>query len=359
VPPIVPLSQTDTQREGAVVPATVRTTSDGMIPGYEIGPMLGRGAMGVVYKARQIKLNRLVAVKMMLGCALDDPTDKTRFHAEAVAVAQVQHPNVIQIYDVGESNGVPYLAVEYLDGGTLEQKMAGGRLSVREVIQLGYQIARGVGAAHTRGIVHRDLKPANILLNADGVPKVADFGLAKQLGAESNTMSGSILGTPQYMSPEQAAGQVRRLGPQADVYALGVILYEGLTGEVPHKGSSVIETLNQVRTAEPLRIRFRRAEVPPELEAIVLRCLHKVPAERYPTADALAEDLARVAKSWGKPKNGPATVNVYYVLTALTAVAALVVGGWLFGLFGDGKKSTPTTPPSAEPVDGIRFERPN
>jgi serine/threonine protein kinase len=326
------------------------------IPGYELAGQLGRGAMGVVYKARQVKLDRPVALKVMFGCALDEPADRARVHTEAMAVAQIQHPNVIQIFDVGEHDGIPFLAVEYLDGGTLEAQLAGGPLPVREVVRLGFQIARGVGAAHARGIVHRDLKPANILLTADGVPKVADFGLAKQLGADSNTVSGAILGTPAYMSPEQAAGQVRRVGPPTDVFALGVILYECLTGVVPFKGDSVLQTIDRVRTAEPLEFRFRRSDVPPELEAIVFRCLNKAPTERYPTADALADDLARLARDWGKPAPRASGVNVYHVLTLATAVAAVGLGFWLVRLFKTDARPAPA--PADSPASGYRFDKP-
>ena len=316
-------------------------------PGYEIIAPLGRGASGVVYKAKQTKLKRTVALKVLVGYAHETADQLARFRDEAVIAAQIQHPNVIQIYDIGEANGVPFLACEYVDGGTLEGKLqATGQLPVAEAVRLVYQIARGVGAAHSRGVVHRDLKPANILLTADGVPKVADFGLAKVLGAESNTVTGSILGTPAYMSPEQAAGYIRRISPQTDVYALGVILYECLLGMVPHQGNSVMETLDKVRTNPPPALRFRRNEIPDELEEIALRCLRKIPNERYATADALADDLLRLTAP-PKPQPAPpppSSGGVYYVLTAITLLLAAALAVWLFGPWSrPPQASTPST----------------
>jgi eukaryotic-like serine/threonine-protein kinase len=331
-PPPVPLAHADTL-VGQVTASGPAYTSFNA-PGYEILAPLGRGASGVVYKAKQTKLKRTVALKVLVGYAHESSEQLARFKDEAVIAAQIQHPNVIQIYDIGESNGVPFLACEYADGGTLESKLrATGPMNVIEAVRLVYQIARGVGAAHSRGVVHRDLKPANILLTSDGVPKVADFGLAKVLGAESNTVTGSILGTPAYMSPEQASGYVRRISPQTDVYALGVILYECLLGVVPHQGDSVMETLDKVRTHPPPALRFRRNEIPDALEEVVLRCLRKIPSERYATADALADDLQRLTAPPKPPPKPPVQSGggVYYVLTAVTLLAAAALAVWLFG----------------------------
>jgi len=268
------------------------------IPGYEISAAIGRGAMGVVYRAKQVKLQRLVALKVLIGRSHASSEDVARFNSEAVTIAQIQHPNVMQIFDVGEYNGYPYLAAEYVDGGTVESKMNNGKMPIPETVRLMVQIARGVGAAHSKGVVHRDLKPSNILLTADGIPKVADFGLAKQLGPENTTMTGSVMGTPAYMAPEQAAGQSRRIGPQTDVYALGVILYQCLTGDVPLKGDSLLETLERIRDMEPIPVHDLRDDVPEELGEICNRCLKKIPTERYPTADALAEELEKIAVHW-------------------------------------------------------------
>lgn len=360
-PAPVPLASAETFVGG------VTTASGGLslhgppaAPGYEVLAPLGRGASGVVYKARQTKLKRIVALKVLVGYAHETADQLARFRDEAVIAAQIQHPNVIQIYDIGDAAGVPYLACEYADGGTLERKLqAEGPLPVVEAVKLVYQIARGVGAAHSRGVVHRDLKPANILLTSDGTPKVADFGLAKVLGAESNTVTGSILGTPSYMSPEQAAGVIRRIAPQTDVYALGVILYECLLGTVPHQGNSVMETLDKVRTSPPPALRFRRNEIPDELEEIVLRCLRKIPAERYATADALADDLLKLTTPPKPPAPPiqPTGNGVYYVLTAITLVAAAALAVWLFGPWPR-PADQHTAPPSSESAPTTRNESP-
>ncbi len=348
-PAPVPLVSAETMVNVGGVTASGPAYTAFNAPGYEILAPLGRGASGVVYKARQTKLKRTVALKVLVGYAHESAEQLARFKDEAVIAAQIQHPNVIQIYDIGESNGVPFLACEYADGGTLESKLRStGPMNVLEAVRLVYQIARGVGAAHSRGVVHRDLKPANILLTTDGVPKVADFGLAKVLGAESNTVTGSILGTPAYMSPEQASGYVRRITPQTDVYALGVIMYECLLGMVPHQGDSVMETLDKVRTNPPPALRFRRNEIPDELEEVVLRCLRKIPAERYATADALADDLQRLTAPPKPPAPPPVASGggVYYVLTVITLLAAAALAVWLFGPWSrtPEQPSAPTEP---------------
>jgi serine/threonine protein kinase len=355
----IPLTSAETFVGGVTTTSpTAGSYTPPSAPGYDILTPLGRGASGVVYKARQTKLKRTVALKMLVGYMHETAEQLSRFRDEAVIAAQIQHPNVIQIYDIGEAGGVPFLACEYVDGGTLENKLqTGGLMGVADAVRLVYQIARGVGAAHSRGVVHRDLKPANILLTADGTPKVADFGLAKVLGAESNTVTGSILGTPAYMSPEQAAGFIRRITPQTDVYALGVILYECLLGGVPHQGNSVMETLDKVRTSPPPALRFRRHEIPDELEEVVLRCLRKIPAERYATADALADDLLRVAappKVQAAPP-APTGGNVYYLLAALSLLGAAVLAVWLFGPWSP---STPMTTPTSETLPTVHGDTP-
>jgi len=324
---VVPLTETDTMTNGVpTVPQRVP-----VIPGYTDLTLIGRGAVGAVYRATQVKLNRPVAIKVLLGQAFSNPEDEARFRAEALTVARLQHPNVIQILDIGEDTEVPFLAVEFMEGGTLESRMTGKPLSIPDALRMVYQIARGVGAVHAKGVVHRDLKPANILLTADGVPKVADFGLAKQLGAEALTMTGAVLGTPAYMAPEQAAGQLRQISPRTDVYALGVILYQCLTGVAPHRGDTILQTLERVRSEVPLPVRYHRADIPADLEEVVSRCLRKRPAERYATADALADDLARVAADWTKgrlatPK--PPRDTTLGLLALCAGIVALVLLGW-------------------------------
>jgi serine/threonine-protein kinase len=264
------------------------------VPGYEVLGELGRGGMGVVYRARQTSLKRLVALKTVLVGAHAGPEALARFKAEAEAVARLQHPNIVQIFEVGAHGGLPFFSLEFISGGTLAGRLKGGPLAAADAAALAEALARAVHYAHRQGVVHRDLKPANVLLTEEGVPKVTDFGLAKQLGAASlQTASGAVLGTPCYMAPEQAAGDSRAAGPEVDVYALGAILYEMLTGSPPFRGGTMLETLEQVRTREPKPPRGVRPGVPRDLETICLKCLRKEPAARYPSALALAQDLER------------------------------------------------------------------
>jgi serine/threonine-protein kinase len=263
------------------------------LPGYEVLEVLGRGGMGVVYKARHIDLNRLVAVKMVLAGIHAGPSDLERFRHEAEAVARLQHANIVQVYDVGSHDGRPFIALEYVDG-SLTRSLAGTPLPPRQAAQWVETLARAVAHAHQQGIVHRDLKPANVLLSRTGVLKITDFGMAKIMVAptSSQTTSGSILGTPSYMAPEQAEGKTRQIGPGADVYGLGAILYEMLTGRPPFEGPSVQATIDLVRHQDPVPPSFRVPRMPQDLETICLRCLQKEPAARYAGAAELADDLA-------------------------------------------------------------------
>ena len=263
--------------------------------GYEILSELGRGGMGVVYKARQLGLNRLVALKMVLSGAHAAPHQLARFRVEGEAVARLHHPHIVQIYDVGERDGLPFFSLEYLDGGCLADQIKREPQPPKRAAGVSALLARGVQYAHAHGIVHRDLKPANILFDADGVPKITDFGLAKKLeeGADSHTVSGTVVGTPSYMAPEQARGDTRQIGPAADVYSLGAILYELLTGRPPHQGTTLLETLEQVRAEEPVPPRQLVPKVPRDLETICLKCLQKEPAKRYASAAELGDDLDR------------------------------------------------------------------
>jgi eukaryotic-like serine/threonine-protein kinase len=265
-----------------------------IVPGYEILSVLGRGGMGVVYRARQTKLNRLVALKMILAGSHARREELARFRGEAEAVALLQHPNIVQIYEVGEADGLPYLSLEYVDGGSLAKHAAKASLSPRAAAEMVQTLARAMHAAHQRGIVHRDLKPANVLLSGSGIPKITDFGLAKRLDAEAGqTHSGDIMGTPSYMAPEQAAGKVRMIGPAADIYALGAILYELLTDQPPFKAETPVATIYRVVTDEPVPPSKLGKKLPRDLETVCLKCLEKDIGKRYPSADALAEDLRR------------------------------------------------------------------
>jgi serine/threonine-protein kinase len=266
----------------------------GQVAGYEILGELGRGAMGVVYKARQRGLNRIVALKMISAGGHHGPADLARFRAEAIAVADLQHPNIVQIYEVGEDRGHPFFSLEYVEGDSLAKKISGTPRPPREAAALVRALADGMEYAHQRGIIHRDLKPANVLLTLGGEPKVSDFGLVKRLEDDAGqTQSGSILGTPSYMAPEQAEGKIKEIGPHSDIYALGGILYELMTGRPPFRAASILDTLQQVRTQDPIPPSQFQPKVPRDLETICLKCLQKDTAKRYATAAALGEDLRR------------------------------------------------------------------
>jgi len=269
------------------------------VPGYEVLGELGRGGAGVVYQARQLALDRLVALKVLASGPHAGPDELARFRSEAEAVARLQHPHIVHIYEVGQANGRPYFALEYLSGGSLAAKLLGQPQPPRQAAEMVRTLARAVHYAHQNGILHRDLKPGNVLLDADGAPKVADFGLAKRLDLDPaalqarHTPTGAILGTPSYMAPEQAGGASDQLGPAVDVHALGALLYEMLTGRPPFLSESLTNTLLQVLEAEPVAPRRLNPRVPRDLETIALRCLEKKPAGRYASAAALADDLER------------------------------------------------------------------
>ena len=376
------------------------------IPGYEILGELGRGGMGVVYKARQVGLNRLVALKMVLAGAHAGEEELLRFRAEAEAVARLKHASIVQIYDIGEHEGRPYFALEFVDGGTLAQKLGGTPLPPREAAQLTELLAQAVACAHEQGVVHRDLKPANVLLSGEGrgvseekkegssqrkrpndssqrseavevgsgergvgssarssrglfgrklrqsnsslstshsslTPKITDFGLAKQMDTDSSqTKSGTIMGTPSYMAPEQAAGLSKDIGPAADIYSLGAMLYEMLVGRPPFRAATMLETLEQVRSQEPVAPSRLQPGLPSDLTTICLKCLAKDSAKRYPTAIELASDLRRflngeaimarpagaVEKSWRWCRRNPAlAITGGLAVSALIAATALSV----------------------------------
>jgi tetratricopeptide (TPR) repeat protein len=267
---------------------------------YEVLGELGQGGMGIVYKARQTRLGRIVALKMLHAGAHAYPAQLARFRAEAVAVARLQHPNIVQIYETGDYDGRPFFSMELVDGTSLKEKLADTPQAAGPAAALIETLARAMHAAHQQGIIHRDLKPANILLQGGPgtpldqcTPKITDFGLAKRLDDASQTRSGDVMGTPNYMAPEQAEGRVKEVGPAADVYALCAILYEMLTGRPPFQGPTALDTLDLVRWAEPVPPRRLQPKVPRDLETICLKCLDKEPGRRYASALELAEDLRR------------------------------------------------------------------
>jgi len=269
----------------------VPTSGAEAVPGFAILGELGRGGMGVVYKATQIGLGRTVALKMLIAGPFADSGLRARFLLEAESVAALEHPHIIRVFAFGEADGHPYLAMEFVPGGSLGERLkARGPLPPREAAGLVAELAEAVAHAHSRGVVHRDIKPANVLLTADGELRLADFGLAK-VGRSDLSVTGQVMGTPAYMAPEQAAGKIHEIGTAADVYALGAVLYDLLTGRPPFHGDSALVTLQKVLTLEPSRPRALRSDIPRDLETICLKCLEKSPDKRYATADVLAADL--------------------------------------------------------------------
>jgi serine/threonine protein kinase len=334
-----------------------RSGDEPVIPGYVILGELGRGGMGVVYKARQMALQRLVALKMILADQAG-MRELQRFRREAEAVAQLQHPHIVQVYEVGEQAGRPYISFEYVEGGNLAQKLSGTPQLPAPSAQLVEILARAIHVAHHRGIIHRDLKPGNVLLarnnspqavplgeNAEEreryEPKITDFGLVKRLDNEiGQTQTGEIMGTPTYMAPEQASGRTKDIGPAVDVYALGAILYELLTGRPPFRGATTLDTLDLVRTQEPVPPRRLQPKLPRDLETICLKCLRKEPHQRYASGEALAEDLRRfragepiqarpvgsVERMWRWSRRKPlvASLSAALMLVFLTGFAGVV-----------------------------------
>ena len=268
------------------------------IPGHEVQEVLGRGGMGVVYRARHVRLNRSVAIKMLLTGANASSAARERFLREAEAVAGLRHPNIVQVHDMGDHDGQPYFTMEFVEGGNLAQKLAGTPQPPRQAAALLATLAEAIEAAHQSGIVHRDLKPANVLLTADGTPKISDFGLARRMEGEAGlTWTGTAVGTPSYMAPEQAEAKPLTWGPAVDIYALGAILYELLTGRPPFRAETAAETLRQVISQDPVPPSRLNAAVPRDPETICLKCLEKDPRRRYASAGALAEDLHRFQRN--------------------------------------------------------------
>jgi eukaryotic-like serine/threonine-protein kinase len=325
-------------------PVSPNGQADGLplpaVPGYETVRELGRGAMGVVYEARQLALGRRVALKVILAGAHAGPDERRRFRGEAEAIARLVHPHIVQVHEVGEHRGLPYFSLEFCPGGSLEKKLQGTPLPAQEAAALVARLAGAMHAAHERGIVHRDLKPANVLLAEDGTPKLSDFGLAKRLDVTGQTPNSAILGTPSYMAPEQAAGKVPEVGPAADVYALGAILYELLTGRPPFKAATPLDTILQVLADEPVPPTQLLPATPRDLETVCLKCLEKDPARRYGSAQELAEDLecwlagkpiqARPVRAWERALKWLRRHPARGALAAVSVAAVLaLLGGWL------------------------------
>jgi tRNA A-37 threonylcarbamoyl transferase component Bud32 len=301
-----------------------------IIPGFEILCRLGTGGMGVVYKARQLVLDRIVALKLIRPDVVARPAARARFHREAQAAGRLRHPFVVQIHEISEHEGQPYAVLEFVDGDTLAQRIVNCPLQNEDAALFVEKLSRAVQHAHDNGILHRDLKPANVLVTADGMPKVADFGLARWIGSPNeHTENGDVLGTPSYMAPEQANGQLEQLAPATDVYALGAILYELLTGQPVFRAATPLKTLEQVRSQEPIAPRRLRPEVPSDLETICLKCLEKEPRRRYASAEALADDLNRWQAgepTLARPERWPRRVHRRMRAHRSKLIVALAVG---------------------------------
>jgi serine/threonine protein kinase len=277
---------------------TQRSISSTHFGSYELIEEIARGGMGVVYKARQSKLDRIVALKMIRADQFDSESSSLRFQNEAEAAAKLDHPGVVPIFDVGEQDGQPYLSMAFIDGESLATRVGRGRLEPREAARIVRDVAQAIQHAHERGIVHRDLKPANILLDTSGRPRVTDFGFARRVDVPIGlSLDGSVIGTPSYMSPEQAAGDMSQVGPACDIYSLGAVLFHLLTGRPPFVGTNVLEIIRQVSQKPPESPRAINPSVPVSLERICLKCLAKQPELRYATAGEVAAELDRYLQS--------------------------------------------------------------
>jgi serine/threonine-protein kinase len=313
---------------------------------YTVVGALGQGGMGVVWKARQKRPDRLVALKMFRAGDLASPTDAQRFRNEAEVIAQLDHPHILPVYEVGEHDGVHYFSMKLVEGGSLNDHLDSFRADPRAAARLLATIARAIRYAHQRGVLHRDLKPSNILLDAQGEPHISDFGLAKRVEIDSSlTQSGTLMGTPSYMAPEQTSGRKGAVTTATDVYGLGAVLYALLTGRPPFQGDTVLETLERVREREPEPLRPINPKIDRDLETICLKCLQKEPQRRYESALALAEDLERWMN--GKPirarpltrlghlrrwcRRNPLLATLVLVVTVLIvfSLVGLAVGSWL------------------------------
>jgi serine/threonine protein kinase len=279
--------------DAAPPPASASDLVGRLFGKFEIVAELGRGGMGAMFKANQLDLHRAVAIKVILSGTVAGPDDLHRFRTEAEAIAALHHPNIVRIYEVGEIDGCAFFSMEYIEGPTLSQRLAGGPLPGKIAARHAATIARAIQHAHEHGILHRDLKPSNVLLDAAEEPHVTDFGLAKRLQADSGqTRTGAILGTPSYMAPEQAAGR-KDLTPAVDIYGLGALLYELLTGRPPFRAETPLDTVLQVLERDPAPPRLLNPNVDRDLETICLKCLEKKPTRRYASAEAVAADLQR------------------------------------------------------------------
>jgi serine/threonine protein kinase len=345
------------------------------VPGFQLERELGRGGVGVVYQAIQLDLNRRVALKMLLSKAHSSASETQRFHGEAAAMATLQHPNLVTVYHIGRHDGLPFIVMEYLNGGTLAERPK--PFPISEAVQLSVQLADAVGYCHEHGVIHRDLKPANILFNQDGTPKVTDFGMAKRLEQTGElTTSGTMLGTPNYMAPEQAHGLSKTVSATADVWSLGILLYELCTGKRPFAGNTLFETLEKVQKGQFETPRTHRPDIPEGVERIILQCLQVNPLNRYPTGKELAadlrrwqagqaivaEDLTALLKPSHRTEPPPARVTLF----RLFLLSGALLGISLVFLLSTGKNTLPTSssahseavPTSFSPATSVQASTP-
>lgn len=331
-------------RVGQTPAENPRTAAAKMVGGYSIKKVLGRGGMGIVYKADHLKLGRTVALKMVLAGSHASPEQLERFITEAKAVAHLQHPNIVQIFEVGEHENLPFFSLEYVDGGSLAKSPDGKLMLPRDAARLMETLCKAMQYAHDHGILHRDLKPANVLTTKEGIPKVTDFGLAKRLedaDDSASTRTGTIMGTPSYMSPEQARGSVHELGPATDQYSLGAMLYEFLTGRPPFLGAKPFETILKVMNEEPIAPRQLQSSLPVDLETICLKALQKEQAKRYASCKEMADDLGRflrnepilarpiggIERAWRWCRRNPLVASLS-TAAAVALLAVAVVSTW-------------------------------
>ena len=306
---------------------------------YELLEEIARGGMGVVYKARQVTLNRVVAVKMILAGQLASDEDIQRFYTEAEAAAKLDHPGIVPIHEIGQYEGQHYFSMGFVEGESLASKFTDGPLPPREAAELIKQVAIAIAYAHQEGVIHRDLKPANILLDKQGQPRVTDFGLAKRVEADSGlTATGQVLGTPSFMPPEQARAETEKIGPPSDVYSLGAVLYCLAAARPPFQAATPLDTMEQVREQEPVALRALNPHVPLDLETICLKCLRKEPLRRYADAKLLVDDLqrflngepilarpvGRIEKAWLWCRRKPVIASLSAIAAMLTLLCAAV-----------------------------------
>jgi tetratricopeptide (TPR) repeat protein len=342
------------------------TTNRPQIPGYEVQDVLGFGGMGVVYQAQHLALNRPVALKMVLAGAYATAPDRQRLLREAQAVATLHHPNIVTVFDVGECDGKPFFTMELVEGRNLAQRLAGTPQSARDAATLVATLADAVYSAHQAGLIHRDLKPANVLVTLDGTPKITDFGLARHVEGEGAlTFTGALVGTPSYMAPEQARGHADALGPGVDIYSLGALLYEMLTGRPPFRAESALETQRQVIEEEPVSPSRLSSKIPRDLETICLKCLNKEPHRRYATAAALAEDLSRFLRGepiharpigWiervGKWVRRHTAATISAAASAILAATGLAMLVWIFGSRAELRRAV-----NQDLAESVRYQR--